>query len=106
MMWSGLLLSLLLSVSMAFSLTELSFVRNDSGPQSHGDAVRVTLAMSAGLTALGLAFSHQGPSLAVMAVVTGIGLSWLAARLASRTVALAIAVLSLGFYLQFANSHH
>ena len=91
---------------MAFSLTELSFARNDSGPQSHGDAVRVTLAMSAGLTALGLAFSHQGPSLAVMAVLTGIGLSWFAARLASRTVALAIAVLSLGFYLQFANSHH
>ncbi|WP_143032922.1 hypothetical protein [Sinorhizobium sp. NFACC03] len=102
MMWSGLLLSLLLSVSMAFSLTELSFVRNGRGQQSRGDAVRTTLAMSAGLTALGLAFSHQGPSLGVMAVIAGIALSWLAARFASRTVALAVAILSLGFYLQFA----
>ena len=102
MMWSGLLLSLLLSVSMAFSLTELSFVRNGRGQQSRGDAVRTTLAMSAGLTALGLAFSHQGPSLGVMAVVAGIALSWLAARFASRTVALAVTILSLGSYLQFA----
>lgn len=102
MMWSGLLLSLLLSVSMAFSLTELSFVRNGGRQQSRGDAVRATLAMTAGLTALGLAFSHQEPSLGVMAVVAGIALSWLAARFASRTVALAVAILSLGFYLQFA----
>ncbi|WDZ81069.1 hypothetical protein PWG15_25310 (plasmid) [Ensifer adhaerens] len=102
MMLSGVLLSLLLSVSMAFSLTELSFARIDRSQQSGGDAVRMTLAMSAGLTALGLAFSHQGPSLGAMAVIVGIALSWLAARFASRSVALAVAILSLGIYLQFA----
>lgn len=98
-MWSGLLLSLLLSVSMAFSLTELGTVLRGGVRGSQVGAVQATLAMSVGLTALGLVFSHQGAPLGALAVLAVLPLSFLAGRFASPRAALVISIVALGFYL-------
>lgn len=99
-MWNGLLLSLLLSVSMGFSFKGVTSGLSEHVEEVRGNAVRATVATSVGLTALGLVFSYQGLWLGVAAVLLGIGLSFVAARLVSQTVSLVISTVALCFYLQ------
>lgn len=99
-MWYGLLLSLLLSVSIGFSVKGATSGLSEPVEEARGNAVRATVATSVGLTALGLVFSYQGLWLGVAAVLVGLGLSLVADRLMSQTTSLIISTVSLCVYLQ------
>lgn len=101
-MWNGLLLSLLLSVSIGFSVKGATSGLNEHVEEARGNAVRTTVHTSVGLTALGLVFSYQGLWLGVAAVLFGIGLSLVAARLVSPTISLVISTVALCSYLHLA----